>query len=109
MWYKKNLRQVHQARGQAKQQQNQLLKMELHGVLALSLHTMGKTLTLPITNQGVTGQVIDVLREMLRERRVELKVEAEQLQTDWRESKHLRERDRAILRAARSATPPPAE
>jgi hypothetical protein len=41
--------------------------------------------------------------EALRTRRQQLKVEAEQLQADWHDSQQLRERDRARLRAAKSA------
>jgi hypothetical protein len=106
MWYKKHLKQVRRARRKAKQQQNHLLKLELAGVVALSLHTLQETLLLPITTPDVLAPIADALREALRTRRQQLKVEAEQLQADWHKSQQLRERDRARLRAAKSADEP---
>jgi hypothetical protein len=103
MWYKKHLQQIRLARRQAKEQQNQLLKLELTGVIALSLHTLQETLVLPITTQDVMAPIADALREALRTRRQQLKVEAEQLQADWHDSQQLREQDRARLQAAKSA------
>jgi hypothetical protein len=103
MWYKKHLKQVRRARRKAKQQKNQLLKLELAGVVALSLHTLQETLVLPITTPDVMAPIADALLEALRTRRQQLKVEAEQLQADWHESQQLRELDRALLRAAKSA------
>jgi hypothetical protein len=106
MWYKKHLKQVRRARQKTKQQQNQLLKLELAGVVALSLHTLQETLVLPITTPEVMAPIADALREALRTQRKQLKVEAEQLQADWHNSQQLRERDRALLRAAKSADEP---
>jgi hypothetical protein len=106
MWYKKHLKQVRRAHRKAKQQQNQLLKLELAGVVALSLHTLQETLVLPISMPDVMAPIADALREALRTRRKQLKVEAEQLQADWHKSQQLRERDRARLRADKSADSP---
>jgi hypothetical protein len=78
MCYRKHLRQVRRARRRAKAQQRALLTLELEGFVALTLHTVTETLTVPIERE--TGaQVADTLREALRERRRALKIEAGQL------------------------------
>jgi hypothetical protein len=101
MWYKKQLKLVRGARQRAKQQQQQLGRLEVEGVLTLQLQTLTTTLTLPIS-APVGAQVADVLREALRERRQALQAEARQLEQDWAESKELRMRDKAVLRAAKA-------
>jgi flagellar biosynthesis protein FlhB len=106
MWYKKHLKQVRRARRQAKQQQHQLLKLELTGVVAISLHTLQETLVLPVHTPDVIAQIAGALREGLRMRRRQLKQEAQQLRADWQQSQQSREQDRARLRTAKSADAP---
>ena len=89
MWYSKQLRQVRRARKVARAQQHQLLALELEGIVALTLHSVTQTLTIPI-ERAAGAQVVDTLREALRERRQELKAEAQQLRQDWQESEMLR-------------------
>jgi hypothetical protein len=85
MCYRKHLRQVRRARRRAKAQQRALLVLELEGFVALTLHTVTGTLTVPIERE--TGvQVADALREALRERRRALKIEAGQLRRDGGEN-----------------------
>ena len=103
MWYKQHLRQVRRARRRVKAQQQQLLAIELAGVVALSLHTATGTLMLPIATPAVMAALADALREALRERRQQLKAEARQLRQDWRESRQLRRQDRALVQAAKQA------
>ena len=91
MWYSKQLRQVRRARKVARTQQHQLLTLELEGIVALTLHSATQTLTVPI-ERAAGAQVVDTLREALRERRQELKTEARQLRRDWQESETLRAR-----------------
>jgi hypothetical protein len=89
MCYRKHLRQVRRARRQAKAQQRALLVLELDGFVALTLHTVTGTLTIPIERE--TGaQVADALREALRERRRALKTEAGQLRRDGGENAYRR-------------------
>jgi hypothetical protein len=89
MCYRKHLRQVRRARRQAKAQQRTLLVLELEGFVALTLHTVTRTLTVPIERE--TGaQVADALREALRERRRALKTEAGQLRRDGGENAYRR-------------------
>jgi hypothetical protein len=45
MWYKQQLKRVRQARKAVKQQQDQLLVLELEGVVAIQLHTLTSTLS----------------------------------------------------------------
>ena len=91
MWYSKQLRQVRRARKVARTQQHQLLALELEGIVALTLHSATQTLTVPI-ERAAGAQVVDTLREALRERRRVLKTEARQLHQDWQESETLRAR-----------------
>lgn len=85
MCYRKHLRQVRRARHRAKVQQRMLLALELEGFVALTLHTVTETLTVPIERE-VGAQVADTLREALRERRRTLKTEASQLRRDGGEN-----------------------
>lgn len=91
MWYSKQLRQVRRARKVAKSQQHQVLALELEGIVALTLHSATQTLLVPI-ERAAGAQVVDTLREALRERRQVLKAEAHQLRHDWQESESLRAR-----------------
>ena len=61
MCYRKHLRQVRRARHRAKVQQRTLLTLELEGFVALTLHTVTETLTVPIDRE-VGAQVADTLR-----------------------------------------------
>ena len=91
MWYSKQLRQVRRARKVARSQQHQLVALELEGIVALTLHSATRKLTVPI-ERAAGAQVVDTLREALRERRQVLKNEARQLRQDWWESEMLRAR-----------------
>jgi hypothetical protein len=108
MCYRKHLRQVRRARRRAKAQQRALLTMELEGFVALTLHTVTQTLTVPI-ERAVGAQVADTLREALRERRRALKTEAGQLRRDGGENAY-RQGKACPAPAAHppAATPPPA-
>ena len=85
MWYSKQLRQVRRARQAARAQQHQLLALELEGIVALTLHSATQAVTVPI-ERAAGAQVVDTLREALRDRRKDLKTEARQLRLDWQES-----------------------
>lgn len=91
MWYHKQLRLVRRARRAARAQQHRLLILELAGLTAITLHTHSQQLTIPI-ERADAGQLVDTLREALRDRRRAWKQEARQLRRDWRESQRLRER-----------------
>ena len=91
MWYSKQLRLVRRARKAARTQQHQLHSLELEGLVALTLHSATRTLLVPI-ELTAGAQVVDTLREVLRERRRALKTEARQLRRDWQESETLRAR-----------------
>ena len=91
MWYSKQLRQVRRARQAARAQQHQLLEMELEGIVAITLLAVTQSLTVaPEREVGV--QVVEALREALRDRRQVLKTEARQLRQDWQGSETLRAR-----------------
>ncbi|GAB3637911.1 hypothetical protein GCM10027422_35010 [Hymenobacter arcticus] len=113
MCYRKHLRQVRHARRRAKAQQRALLALELEGFVALTLHTVTETLTVPI-ERAVGAQVADTLREALRERRRALKTEAGQLRRDGGENAY-RQGKAATVPAAQppedpiDRAPPPSE
>jgi hypothetical protein len=120
MCCRKHLRQVRRARRRARAQQRALLVLELEGFVALTLHTVTGTLTVPIERE--TGaQVADALRESLRERRRALKIEAGQLRRDGGENAyrqgptHLGLAEQPLAHTpsppevANTRTPPPAE
>ena len=94
MWYRKQLRLVRRARRAARAQQHQLLVLELTGLTAITLHTHAQQLTISI-ERADAGQLVDTLREALRDRRRVLKQEARQLRQDWQESQRLRKRERS--------------
>lgn len=91
MWYSKQLRLVRRARRTAKTQQHQLLALELAGLTAVTVHAGPQHVTIAI-ERAAGAQLVDTLREALRERRRALQVEARQLHQDWQESAQLRAR-----------------
>ena len=102
MWYKQQLKRVRQARKAVKRQQDQLLVLELEGMIAIQLHTLVGILSLPVS-RATASQLADVLREALSERLAQLKKEAAQLIHDQQESEELRAQDKALLKAAKKA------
>ena len=91
MWYSKQLRLVRRARKVARNQQHQLLALELDGIVAITLHSATRTLTIA-TERTAGAQVVDTLREALRDRRRLLQTETCQLRRDRQESDDLRTR-----------------
>ncbi len=105
MCYRKHLRQVRRARRQAKAQQRALLTLELEGFVALTLHTVTSTLTIPIERE-IGAQVADTLREALRERRRTLKTEAGQLRRDGGENAYRQGKAHPAARLPAAPTSP---
>ncbi|TDN37000.1 hypothetical protein E4631_19765 [Hymenobacter sp. UV11] len=93
MWYRKQLRLIRRARRAARAQQHWLLVLELDGLTAVTLHTHARQLTIPV-ERAEAGQLVDTLREALRDRRRAWKQEARQLRQDWQESQRLRAHER---------------
>ena len=89
MWYSKQLRLVRRARKVARNQQHQLLALELDGIVAITLHSATQSLTVA-TEREAGVQVIDLLGQALRDRRRLLQTEIRQLRRDWQESDDLR-------------------
>lgn len=78
MWYQRQQRQLKRARQQARAQQRLLFELEIEGIVALTLHTVFRTLTVGVERE-MGAQTADALREALRDRRRQLKAEARQL------------------------------
>lgn len=91
MWYGKQLRRLRRARQVLKQQQHQLLDLELEGLVAITLHSITGKLTVTMEHE-VLMQAVDLLREGLRDRRKQFKTEARQLRYNWSETEMLQDR-----------------
>lgn len=91
MWYGKHLRRLRKARQVLKRQQQQLLDLELEGLVAITLHSVTGRLTITMEHE-VIMQAVDLLREGLRDRRKQLKTEAKQLRYNWSETEILQDR-----------------
>ena len=98
--YKKQLKRVKCARRVVKRQQGLLAELELEGVVEVSFHTLTRSVTIGVCS-GSFSQMADICREGLRERLRQLKGETERLRLDWRESREIRARDKALVRAAK--------
>jgi hypothetical protein len=89
MWYQRQLRQLKRARQRTRMQQHALARLELEGIVALTLHTASRNLLVAVERE--TGaQTADMLREALRDRRRQLKAEARQLRRAAEENAALR-------------------
>ncbi|MGI4873052.1 MAG: hypothetical protein ACRYFX_17980 [Janthinobacterium lividum] len=91
MWYSKQLRLVRRARKIGKTQQSDLFAIEMEGIVSITLRSATGELTIPI-ERAAGAQVVDTLRDTLRDRRRTLKQEARQLRQDWQESERLHAR-----------------
>ncbi|GAB3843726.1 hypothetical protein GCM10028822_00210 [Hymenobacter terrigena] len=98
--YKKQLKRVKCARRAVKRQQGLLAEMELEGMVGISFHTLTRSVTIGVGKE-VCSQAVDVCREALRERLLQLKREMERLDLDWRESREIRVRDKALVQVAK--------
>lgn len=76
-------KRVRRARRKLRRQHRQLLTMELAGVVALTVHTVEETLTVPLHGDAA-APVVDALLAVLQERRQQLRREA----ADLREAQH---------------------
>ncbi|MGI4736641.1 MAG: hypothetical protein ACRYG7_15820 [Janthinobacterium lividum] len=91
MWYGKHLRRLRKTRQTLKRQQQLLLDLEFEGMVAITLHSVTGKLTITLEHELIM-QAADLLREGLRDRRKQLKIEARQLRRDWSETELLEER-----------------
>lgn len=77
-------KRVRRARRNLRHQQRQLLTMELAGVVALTVHTVEESLTVPLHGDAA-AQVVDALLAVLQERRQQLRREAAELRETQQE------------------------
>lgn len=84
MWYSKQLRRLRKARQALKGQQQALADLELEGFVALTIHSLTRSITVPV-EASVVAQAVDLLREEIRSRRRSFKIDARQLRRNWRE------------------------
>jgi hypothetical protein len=85
MSHRHNLKLLRRARKQVKRQLRQLAEFKVTGLLAVTLHTYGQQLTIPLACP--TGSPFtDELRELLLARRRYLHEETQQLLLDWQTS-----------------------
>jgi hypothetical protein len=98
--YKQQLKRVKYARQAVKRQQMVLAEMELEGIVGVTFRTLTREITVQVY---ASGQLVDVCREQLRERLMQLTGELERLRLDWRESREEARLDADLLRAAKRA------
>jgi hypothetical protein len=102
MSYRRDLKRLRRARQQLKRQRHDVLALELEGIVTLTLHSVARSLTLPLLPE-TRGELVDLLLAALRQRRLLLQAEVDQTRADWQQ---------ALALAPRSAdssqpSPPP--
>lgn len=84
MSYCLDLKRLRRARQQLKRQRHELLALELEGIVTLTLHSVIRSLTLPLQPE-TRSELVDLLLKTLRQRRVALKDEAAQTRENWQQ------------------------
>lgn len=84
MSYHRDLKRLRRARQQLKRQHHALAALELEGIMTLTLHSVTRSLTLAIQAE-VRGELVDLLLEAIRQRRLVLKAEVTRTREDWQQ------------------------
>jgi hypothetical protein len=82
MSYRNDLKRLRRARQQLKRQRHDVLALELEGIVTLTLHSVGRSLTLPLLPE-TRGELVDLLLAALRQRRLLLQAEVDQAHAEW--------------------------
>jgi hypothetical protein len=85
MSYRNDLKRLRRARQQLKRQRHDVLALELEGIVTLTLHSVGRSLTLPLLPE-TQGELVDLLQAALRQRRLLLQAEVDQTRADWQQT-----------------------
>lgn len=84
MSYHRDLKRLRRARQQLKRQRHALAALELEGIMALTIHSVTRSLTLAIQPE-VRSELVDLLLEAIRQRRLVLKAEVIRAREDWQQ------------------------
>jgi hypothetical protein len=91
MSYHRDLKRLRRARQQLKRQHHALVALELEGIVTLTLHSTARSLTLALQPEA-RGELVDLLLEAIRQRRLALKAEATRAREDWQQELDRRQR-----------------
>jgi hypothetical protein len=91
MSYHRDLKRLRRARKQLKRQHHALAVLELEGIVTLTLHSVACSLTLALQPE-LQAELVDLLLENIRQRRLALKVEATHAREDWQQELDRRQR-----------------
>jgi len=95
MSYRRDLKRMRRARRQLKRQRHAVAALELEGIVALTLHSVTRPLTLALQPE-MRDELVDLLLGAIRQRRLALRAEAVRTREDWQQ---------VIDRQQRLATP----
>jgi len=84
MSYRRDLKRLGRARQQLKHQRHELLALELEGIVTLTLHSVARSLTLALQPE-TRSELVDLLLEAIRQRRLALQGEADQTRENWQQ------------------------
>jgi hypothetical protein len=85
MSYRLDLKHLRRARRQLKRQRSAIAALELEGIVALTLHSVTRSLTFALQPE-MRDELIDLLLEAIRQRRVALRAEAARTREDWQQA-----------------------
>ena len=95
MSYHLDLKRLSRARKQLKRQRHALASLELEGIVTLTLHSVARSLTLALQPEA-RNELVDLLLEAIRQRRLALKAEATRTRDDWQQELDRQQRLAAI-------------
>jgi len=84
MSYRRDLKRLRRARQQLKRQRHALVALELDGIVTLTLHSVAQSLTLALQPEA-RGELVDLLLEAIKQRRLILKAEAARTRENWQQ------------------------
>jgi hypothetical protein len=82
MSYRNDLKRLRRARQQLKRLRHDMLALELEGIVTLTLHSVARSLTLPLLPE-TRDELVDLLLAALRQRRLLLQAEVDQAHAEW--------------------------
>jgi hypothetical protein len=91
MSYHRDLKRLRRARKQLKRQRHALAALELEGIVTLTLHSVARSLTLALQPE-LRAELVDLLLEAIRQRRLALKAEATRTHEDRQQELDRRQR-----------------
>ena len=85
MSYRLDLKRLRHARRQLKRQRYAIAALGLEGIVALTLHSVTRSLTFTLQPE-TRDELVDLLLEAIRQRRLALRAEATRTREDWQQA-----------------------